>query len=464
MMKRKNQSSYKKLFKKISRKISWVFSKKKIVRHRRKRENDYISFLKNIFKKSKKSFKKKSFNKTKKLKNAKIFISSVLCFIFAVTVFSFLQNNDQTTTEENPDQNINYDFMHWAATWRDFLFEWETWHDSNLTVNTSQEISWQKLYVWTTTVTNTWSTQSWERISTWTNNLNNNTGKVALETSSTWVNITWSNISNWIDTIKDPNVIILPTEISKYLIRKLKEQIKQQKLLAETEKKDCISPRNTTVKNWDFTIAYQQRTDVNNFCNVERRYCIDWSLWGTYTQEKCNENAKYEYQTVEVKSYIQKPNESLSQPSKPVNNSATFSTDWKINTSNTSDTNRWYSQDSAQIANEKETWLKYISNSSNCKDPRWNVLKNWQFVTAYKTPVWFIDMECKSEYRYCTDWKLGWSYSYKECKYKDITYNDYLVWNTDTDKATALDLMESINPEQETDSENIRSKIESLFK
>ena len=463
MMKRKNQPSYKKLFKKISKKISGLFSKKKIVRHHKKRENKYISLLKNIFKNS-----KKTLNKTKKLKNAKIFIWSFVFLFLSLTIISLVTEN---SSKKETVPNINYDFMHWsAASWRDFLFEWETGHDSNLTINDDQE-NQQPLYIWTMNTTNTWTIQTWGRETFWSGTITQNTSWSKTNTwiyPSTWINIntwvvTWSNIDT--PTISEnPNVIILPVEISKYLIRKLKEQIKQQRLLAETVKKDCISPRNTTVKNWDFIMAYQQRTDVNNLCNVEKRYCNDWLLWGTYSQEKCNENTKYEYQTAEVKSYIEKPNDLFVQPKKPINNSATFSTDWKINTSNTSNTNRWYSESWAKIINEKETWLKYISNPSDCKDPRWNVIKNWQFVTAYKTPVGFIDLECKSEYRYCTDWKLGWSYSYKECNYKDITYNDYLVWNTDTDKATALDLIQSIDPEDETDSENIRNKIQSLFR
>lgn len=436
-MRKTKRLNYKKLFRQFSKKITGIFEKKKSIKDLFRKENKYVHFFKKLFKK-----------RDRKLQNAKIAISSFVLFFTTITVVSFLVTNKETTVNQ-PEEKINYDFMHWAATWRDFLFEWETGHDSNLTINENQPDPSQVLYSWTMNVNTTWTnTSSWWR---------------DIIEDSTWSTNTGTNIATW-ENIKDPNLIILPTDVSKYIIRKLKEQIKQQQLLTETVKKDCISPRKTEVKNGEFILAYTQRTDVTNLCNVEKRYCNDWVLWWTYNQEKCDEKAKYEYQEAEVKSYTQTNTDTTyTQPTKPKNDSANFSVDGKINQANTENTQRYPSESWTQT-NSKETWLKYIADPLDCKDPQWNVVKNWQFITAYKTPVGFIDLECKSEYRYCRDGKLGWSYSYQTCKYKDMTYNDYLVGNTDTDKATVLDLMESIDTNDETDSESIRAKMESLFR
>lgn len=435
-MRKAKRLNYKKLFMLLSKKITGIFEKKKSIKNLLKKENKYVHFFKKLFRK-----------RDRKLQNAKIAISSFVLFFATVTVVSFLVTNKETTLN-GPEQNINYDFMHWSATWRDFLFEWETGHDSNLTINEDQPDPNKVLYSWTMTTSKTWT---------------NNSGWREIIEKNTWNINTVTNITTW-EIIKDPNVIILPTYVSKYIIRKLKEQINSQKILSETENKDCISPRGTPVKNWEFVISYTQRTDVNNLCNVEKRYCNDWILAWTYNQKECNENVKYEYQEAEVKSYIQKADTTYTQPNKPKNNSANFSIDWKINEKNIENTDRSYSQSWTQTAESKEALLKYVIWPADCRDPRWNIIKNWQFITAYKAPLWFIDLECKSEYRYCSDWKLGWSYSYQTCKYKDITYNDYLVWNTDTDNATALDLMEIVDTEEETNSEDIRTKIQSLFR
>ncbi len=451
-MRYKRKSNYKKVFKRISKLITWVFTKKKIIKRHIKKWNKYILFIKNVFK------------RPNKLKKAKLFISASVLFFIIITTISFLIKNI-STQDIHPD--INYDFRHWSAsTWRDFLFEGETWHDSNLTVNNQSGLT-QNLYTWVINPDNTWSNNgSWKLIkavNSWTTTTSWSTGRDPTPQNATaiWDNTWYTN--NTSETI-DNNTIILPKEISQYLIRKLREQQRQQQLLLDKVKSDCTTPRNTAVKNWEFIIAYTQRTDVNNVCNAEKRYCNDWILEWTFSQVKCDENTKYEYQEAPVKSQTQKPTNSYIQPSEAKNNSANFSINWKINEQTTTNTNREYSKWWAQIVSSKETWLKYVADDSDCKDPRWNNLKNWQFVTAYKTPVGFIDLECKSEFRYCYAGKLWGSFPYKECNYKDITYNDYLAWNTDTDKATTLDLMESISPEKATKSESIRKRIQSLFR
>ena len=59
--------------------------------------------------------------------------------------------------------------------------------------------------------------------------------------------------------------------------------------------KSCITPWNYVVQHWEYVLAYQQRTDVPDICNVQKRVCKDGKLWWTYTQWYCNEDVEYKY-------------------------------------------------------------------------------------------------------------------------------------------------------------------------
>lgn len=386
-------------------------------------------------------------------KKARLIIPWIIWLFLIISIISFLPNKEKIQLVQT-DNGIDYNFMHWAATWRDFLFEWETWHDSNLVIDETdtedenKSGSQQVLYTWTMNWVSLWS-----KPTTW-NSIIEKDSVINAEKTTT----------NPESKIISGNTVILPKDVSKYIITKLKQQIKQQRLLAEKINKDCFTPRKSTIKHWDFVIAYEQRKDIPNFCNAEKRYCNDWSLEWSFLQKECNEKIEYQYTEIEAKSQTKAKVDPYIQTKKPTNDWADFSINWKINEKNIISTEFQYGPSWSQIINSKETWLKYIIGSSDCKSPRWDTVKNWQFVIAYQAPLGFINLECKSEFRYCTDGKLWWSYSYKACKYKDMTYNDFLVWNYDIDKATTLDLMENIDPESESDSASIRKKIQSLFR
>jgi len=103
---------------------------------------------------------------------------------------------------------------------------------------------------------------------------------------------------------------------------------------------DCITPRNEIVKNQDFVLGYEQRTDVNTICNVEKRICMSGTLGGTFTQSSCRDDIVYDYHKAEAISYNQKVLNEYIQPTAPVNQGAEFDTEGKINTTETSTTNR----------------------------------------------------------------------------------------------------------------------------
>ncbi|MEI8091559.1 MAG: hypothetical protein WCG98_04990 [bacterium] len=43
-------------------------------------------------------------------------------------------------------------------------------------------------------------------------------------------------------------------------------------------KKDCRTPWGDLVKDQEFILAYQQRTDAETMCNIEKRVCNDGKL------------------------------------------------------------------------------------------------------------------------------------------------------------------------------------------
>lgn len=444
----RKKRKYQKLFENLFRGIFHTFKRKNKITRYFKKDKSYFWLIKNLFNRK----------KAKKIRNAKIFVSWSIVVFLILGVISFRPSTEKQQITKI-DKNINYNFMHWSATWRDFLFEWDTWHDSMITIDEEEpepEIdsgSNQIVYTW---ILNTWTVNltSWTNIFSWT---------TTWKTNTWWIN-TWILLVNPDVEILSWNVIYLPAYISKYIIRKLKAQIKQQKLLAEKINKDCISPRSWEVKDWEFVIAYEQRKDINNMCNAQKRYCHDWVLDGSFVQNECNEKAKYPYTEVEAKSQTQVKPDPYVQTTTPQNNSADFSVRWKINEQNIVKTDFQYSEWWREPITTKETWLKYMVEESDCKSPRWTAVRDWQFVAAYQAPLGFINLECKSEFRYCVNGKLWWSYSYQTCKYKDMTYNDFLVWNTDNEKPTTLDLMENITPDETTTSENIWTKIQSLFR
>ena len=219
-------------------------------------------------------------------KKARLIIPWIIWLFLIISIISFLPNKEKIQLVQT-DNSIDYNFMHWAATWRDFLFEWETWHDSNLVIDETdtdtedenKSVSQQILYTWTMNWVSLWS-----KPTTWNSIIENN---AVINTEKTIIN-NESEIMSW-------NTIILPKDVSKYIIRKLKEQIKQQRLLAEKINKDCLTPRKSIIKHWDFVIAYEQRKDIPNFCNAEKRYCNDWNLEWSFLEKECNGKIEYQY-------------------------------------------------------------------------------------------------------------------------------------------------------------------------
>lgn len=226
-----------------------------------------------------------------------------------------------------------------------------------------------------------------------------------------------------------------------------KDNLTQQNSGNQNSFQICITPWWEYVAHGDFVLAYEQRKDVDNLCNVQRRFCFDWKLNWTYNQKSCKENTVYSYVKPEAISYTQKPVDTFVQPKPPSLSWADFDTHWKIDwTTNPIDV--WWSPGSGRPVDTSFTSQTSLSNNV-CSTPWWEKIKNGQFVKAYKTSVGLIDLPCDVELRMCANWNLKGSYTHRTCTFKKMTYRDYISDNYNLDNPTIWDLINTIDTDEE---------------
>lgn len=191
--------------------------------------------------------------------------------------------------------------------------------------------------------------------------------------------------------------------------------------------KSCVTPWNMVVQHGEYVLAYQQRSDVPDVCNVQKRVCRDGVLNGTYTQWYCNEDVPYQYTKVKVTEYNKKDESQVVQTPKYTKyDGASYDKYGKRNWSgNTPTTIRDDGYKTWAIKTTNTTTLNH-KTFMNCVSPWWDIVVHGQFVKAYASPLWFTDDGCKVELRLCMDGELQWTYAYSKCKYTNISYSDYI--------------------------------------
>lgn len=338
-------------------------------------------------------------------------ISIIWLFIFFSIIILFPRTKQVSKSEVifvfNYQENV-----HWSASQWDYLFQTNTW------INSLENIideSWQQNYIIQNRdiINYSWNSDSWlNKFYSWAENIK-------------------LNISNF----ENKNITKIDSkELSKYLAKQLALQTKWSIY------SQCITPWWETVKDKDFVLAYQQREDVPTICNIQKRICDNWVLGWSFSWQSCKEDVKYDYDTPDITSYNEKKIDPLIQPSEAINQWANFDNKWKINETLTQTTKRpntkdlWWDIKTTEV--KQTQTIKY-----DCQTPRWEKVKHWQFVKAYKTNFWFIDLSCEVEIRLCVNWILKWNYLNKTCTYKDMTSSDYILWNKDKNKPTFQDLI-----------------------
>ena len=208
--------------------------------------------------------------------------------------------------------------------------------------------------------------------------------------------------------------------------------------------KDCEAPRWDKVKHTESILAYQQRSDVPDICNVQRRTCNDGVLDWSFNQPSCSENVVYisnksssnissesnnnvvSYTRKSVVSHNDLPKWELIQtPTVAKNEKAEFDTKWKIKNWEKEPITDWNNDDKYWNIGDYESQEQKNISYKNCKTSRWEVINHWQFIKAYESPFGFTNASCSVELRLCVDWELKWSFEYGDCEYLDVTYEEY---------------------------------------
>jgi len=234
--------------------------------------------------------------------------------------------------------------------------------------------------------------------------------------------------------------------------------IEDEFILDQDQSKVCITPWWEYLAHWDFVLAYEQRKDVDNLCNVQRRFCFDWKLNWTYLQKSCKEHTVYSYIKPEAISYTQKQIDDFVQPNQPSLSWANFDTHGKINW-NLDPIDVWWNAGSWRPSEFVSTSQTPISNKY-CITPWGERVKNWQFIKAYKAPIWLIDLPCDVELRLCVSGQLKWEYINRTCTFKKMTYRDYIYENYNLDNPSIGDLVNALD----TDETKTKYKTRSFWK
>jgi len=208
----------------------------------------------------------------------------------------------------------------------------------------------------------------------------------------------------------------------------------------------CSTPWGEKVQNKDFIIAYQQRSDVNSLCNVQKRYCSNGKLTWTYIQQSCKEDLKYTYTKV-TPTAENDPNyvDPFLQPSEPSLSGAKFDTNGKITTSSSKPTDTWSNSGDPVVSSTGVYVTQITTPSASCTTAWGESVPVGHFVKAYKSSVGLIDMPCEVEIRLCTTAGLKWTFKQASCTYKNMTYSDYLLDKPEnSDQANVIDMTNAV--------------------
>ena len=193
---------------------------------------------------------------------------------------------------------------------------------------------------------------------------------------------------------------------------------------------DCMTPWWYKIVHWDSVLAYKQMDDTPGICNIERRFCWKWKLSGTYTQQWCSVNNNYTYEQLRKPATTQNSNDDFKWSTRQNSDGSVTVKDSEIWWSFVFDKpNNIYSDFDSNNASYnirvEGSWVEQTSRSyPDCTAPRWEKVKHWQFIQAFKHSNWFSDSPCEMQIRLCTMWELMWTYTESTCKTWDTSFID----------------------------------------
>lgn len=248
---------------------------------------------------------------------------------------------------------------------------------------------------------------------------------------------------------------------------------------------DCMTPWWYKIKHWESVLAYKQMDSAPNICNIERRFCRKGKLSGTYTQQWCSVNENYTYEqwwdtdTPTIKHWWDTNSTTNANKS---SSSSKEEFEWKTKqnenwTVSVKDDEIWWSfvldrpnniytdfTGDDNIRPEESEVEQSDRPHRNCTAPRWEKVKHWQFVQAFKHKNWFSDIPCEAQFRLCTVWDLMWTFTESSCKTWDTSFIDW-VYGSPTRETYSEEKLELIKKQIKSDEKAYkkdRKKIWSL--
>ncbi len=199
----------------------------------------------------------------------------------------------------------------------------------------------------------------------------------------------------------------------------------------------CMTPWWYKIAHGDSVLAYKQIDNAPDICNIERRFCRKWKLSWTYTQQWCSINKNYTYEKRWSSNTAESTDNNFKWWTRQNSDGSVSVKDSEIWWAFVFDRpNNTYSDfnESENIRTE-EPWIEQTSRSyPDCTAPRWEKVKHWQFVQAFKHANWFSDAPCEVQIRLCSVWQLMWTYTESTCKTWDTSFIDWVngspSWNT----------------------------------
>ncbi len=229
----------------------------------------------------------------------------------------------------------------------------------------------------------------------------------------------------------------------------------------------CSLPRGWTIKHEEYVLAYQQRTDNTTICNIQKRWCRNGKLSGSYKQKSCkiikntaHNDPKVNHHVFTVHHKSNKDEATLIQAQHKPNNYDPSIIEKHIPNTIRDNNKKWgtYEENGTNIIWEKE--------KQTCLTPRGQKVNHGQFIKAYKRAKGFNNLKCEVELRICLDGQLKGNFEHESCEYIDDSYETYYSNpdNQDDDYTNEQESKEKQKTQKERNTKNMRETKKILEK
>lgn len=429
-------------------------------------------------------------NNSEWLKNNQLSIEDIMSDLWIVDsgtnniIIDEVEHEDETVNNDKNDDSVDinvWDYESEDNPYDDIIYivVEKTWLDSNSLVIEKFNGDWDDVLIWENDKSVDYSDSSYENTSNEKNISNSENNDLLIAKYFTFVDEWWvlPSLVPWNDLFfgySDQTVSYMDgftsnttTNIWYNDSNNTTSENKKSGITIIWDYADCMTPWWYKIKHWESVLAYKQMDSAPNICNIERRFCWKWKLSGTYTQQWCSVNENYTYEqwwdtdTHVIKrwsdSSTSTSNQWVSNNSSSSKEEFTWKTrqneDWSVSVK--SDEIWWdfvfdrpnnmytdFTGDGDNIRPEDSEVEFSDRPHRNCTAPRWEKIKDWQFVQAFKHKNWFSDIPCEAQFRLCTVWDLMWTFTESWCKTWDTSFIDWVygspTWQTYSEEKLEL--------------------------